>query len=374
MQMEAEKQRKNEEAQQVKAKMLKRLSTTETPRASPDRASPRRDSTSPDQSRQKRSKKSSPKKSSPKQARRRGEGVVASPSRGSTLGETLQDLEAELAQATNEEDSIAQEIGRHFAVITKDPSHRHRGKGARGDGKLKRLSTGSASRIKIVSKDSLSDSIPDLLPPLSVARPGKHDGKVLTQQLEDTTGVQVRQRNDYLVLKKSQRASIADMLSAGISKKKSRKAKAVGQANANENQRISLYSEKMAEGEKETRIDGDGKTNFLVQTTMSEKETAILGEQGNAELLPASQLENYEMIGKTAAMEPPVDATSPPPPPVDAPPPPPPPPLPEAAGPDQPPPPPSPPENKPEEVVMREPWAGEQSIFHLFATYRTTTQ
>ena len=42
------------------------------------------------------------------------------------------------------------------------------------------------------------------------------------------------------------------------------------------------------------RIDGDATGTVLVQTVMSEKETCIVGGQGRAKLLPASELGKYE--------------------------------------------------------------------------------
>ena len=43
-----------------------------------------------------------------------------------------------------------------------------------------------------------------------------------------------------------------------------------------------------------TRIDGDSTGTVLVQTRMSEKETAVMGKQGSTLLLPASQISQYE--------------------------------------------------------------------------------
>jgi len=296
--METEKQSREEESRQVRAKMLKRLSTCETPKTSPDRASPT------DGGKNKQAKKP--------QGRGGQEEVHTPPSRASTLGETLENLEAELAQ---EEDSLALEIGRHFALITKDPSHQHRGH----RGSLKRLSSGgSASRRKIKEYDSLSDSTSNLVSPLSVSKPGRHNGKVLTQNLEDTTGVQLKQNQDLLVPKKSQRVSLTDMLAAAILRRpsKGRKSKSSPQAN------FGMYVEQIKEGEKETRIDGDGRTNFLVQTTMGDKETAILGEDGNAELLPACQITSQgalTMSQDSATLSGPPPPPPPPPPPLPPP-------------------------------------------------------
>ena len=348
LQMEAEKQSREEETRQVRAKMLKRLSTSEVHR------------TSPRATRDHGGKKKQQAKKSPGRAGQ--EEVHTPPSRASTLGETLENLEAELAQ---EEDSLALEIGRHFAAITKEPSHRCRGR----DGNLKRLSSGgSASRTRIKRHDSLCDSTSDLVSPLRVSIPGKHNGNVLTQDLEDTTGVHLKQNQDFLAPKKSQRASLVDMLSAAVTRRPSK-----GRKNKSTQSRFSMYLEKMEEGEKETRIDGDGSTNFLVQTTMGDKETAILGEDGKAELLPASQLSGDLLTSQgttttsqdstTFSPPPPPDIPAPPPPPPDVPAPPPPP-----GAPAPPRTPVSPPqkEDKQEEAAMREPCAGEQYLVVVY--------
>ena len=42
------------------------------------------------------------------------------------------------------------------------------------------------------------------------------------------------------------------------------------------------------------RIDGDASGTVLVQTVVSEKETCIVGGQGQAMLLPARELGDYE--------------------------------------------------------------------------------
>ena len=46
-------------------------------------------------------------------------------------------------------------------------------------------------------------------------------------------------------------------------------------------------------GDKETRIDADASGTVLICTVMSEKETAILGSPGKAELVSGSQIFNY---------------------------------------------------------------------------------
>ena len=56
--------------------------------------------------------------------------------------------------------------------------------------------------------------------------------------------------------------------------------------------RTSVLLESMEEGEMETRIDGSRGHSFLVQTTMSEKETALVGRPTT--LLPASELKKYQ--------------------------------------------------------------------------------
>lgn len=257
-------------------------------------------------------------------------------------------------QPPSHEEDISEQIGRHFMAITKEPSHRQRrGQGSRGEASRGQASRGQALKgpsIKRLSVDEAvgntkgggresNDSIDELLPPISPGNVTKHDGNVVTQQLEDTTGIKVRNEiSEYLVLKGKQRARInpAPSLQAPV------------EPHSGEHQpkssdsavlRTSLLLEKMEEGEKETRIDGDGKEAILIQTTMSEKETAIVGSQGSAVLLPTSELGAYQEDQDKAM------AVPPPPPPSSSPAPP-------------PPPPPPPPEPEPETPV-RKPWPGE---------------
>ena len=46
-------------------------------------------------------------------------------------------------------------------------------------------------------------------------------------------------------------------------------------------------------GDKETRIDADASGTILICTTVSEKETGILGSPGKAELISGSQIFHY---------------------------------------------------------------------------------
>lgn len=369
MQLEAEKQLRQEEVQQVKSKMLKRLSTmpeaarTAPERPATDRVSPERVSTEhvPTTDRRSPNKTSTGGPAPNKVLHLAGSQTTPASTGSLTLDQTLENLEMELGPSTSspannlpsQEDSIMQEIGRQFSAITKEPSQRHRGRRAKKDPNPKRLSTGSAGRKKWVSRES-SDSIPDLLPPLSVDKPGRHDGRVLTQHLEDATGVHITEDNDYLVPKRSQRTGIADVvykqrMEGPQSTTKSASRSSGGETGEESSQavlRTSLLLETMEDGEKETRIDGDGKNNFLVQTTMGEKETAIVGRHGNALLLPTSELDNYDTTEQQqGTMDTEENSLS-------------------ASGPLLPPPPSEPkiqpkPEPEPEpEVPMREPWPG----------------
>lgn len=371
MQLEAEKLLGHEEDQLVRSKMLKRLSTMpEATRTVPDRPAASSDRASPE--------KMPPNKISPgrpaKMLDHAGSRATAAPLRKLTLDQAMEDLEAELEMSTshsahlipNQEDSIMLEIGRQFSAITKEPSQRHQGRGPKKDSSLKRLSTGSAGRKKWISRE-FSDSIPDLLPPLRVDKSRRHDGRVLTQHLEDTTGVHVIEDTDYLVPKRSLRVGVADVVYTQNMEDQRGTMPAskpnnggttgdVGVIGKERNQtvlRTSLLLETMEEGEKETRIDGDGKNTFLVQTTMSEKETAIIGSHGSTILIPTSELGNYETTEQQATMDTEVNSSSsqsqmpagssgPPPPPP-------------SSGPHIQP----KPEPEPEpEVPMREPWLG----------------
>lgn len=222
------------------------------------------------------------------------------------------------------EDNIMEEIGHHFMAITKKPSHRQHGVRSLKGPNLKRLSTDSSK-----GRRESNDSIAELLPPIAMGKIAKHDGKVVTQQLEDTKGIKINEKtSDYVVPKGRQRTRILNTQTTAMevdslptSGSKELRPKSTDSNNSGRTVlRTSLLLETMEEGEMETRIDGDGKEAILVQTTMGEKETAIVGSKGSAILLPTSELGTYEAMEQEseAVLQPPAPSTPPPPPPPPA--------------------------------------------------------
>ncbi len=127
------------------------------------------------------------------------------------------------------EEELLDEIGRYFTAISKEPSRarsRRTGAGPQGP-KLKRLSAqgpmGSLTKDKgwrVAQRspnrqagsrlDGSQDSITDLLPPLQVNQVHRHDGRVVSQDLEDTTGVKIPDSPELFVTKSKTRLSIID--------------------------------------------------------------------------------------------------------------------------------------------------------------------
>ena len=107
---------------------------------------------------------------------------------------------------------LAEEIGKQFMAVTKTPTNtggRRPGGGRKLRGpKVKRLNTtevGSLSKrarneVDVdESMESLDGSTGELLPPLVVRQsPARHDGNVVTQDLEKTDGVRIPDLLDYL--------------------------------------------------------------------------------------------------------------------------------------------------------------------------------
>ena len=188
------------------------------------------------------------------------------------------------------EDNIMHEICRQFSAIMKEPSQQHQGQGTKKEPVMSRISTRPVGRIK----NRTCDSVPDPFPPtLSVDKPGSHGDRVLN-------GVDIIADTNYLVPERSGRISIANKMYTERLEDQRETAKSIGRCGgeageeSSQSLRTILLLETMEEGEKETRIDGDGKKTFLIQTTMGEKETAIVGSHGCAMLLPTSELANYE--------------------------------------------------------------------------------
>lgn len=353
LQREAEEQQQSQEThhqqqQQVKAKMLKRLSKPEPAKSEKSsRATSHKASqlTEPSVAAQ-----TTPPEASPGQLLHTytGQAEQSSPRQPSPRQ----------PPPPGGENDITEEIGRHFMAVTKEPSHRQpRAQASRGPN-VKRLRTQAYDSKARQKRESDDDSIAELLPPIAAGKITKHDGNIVTQKLEDTTGIKVKdQISDYLILKGKRRARINPAPSSQVVQME------VGppavppmydkeprpESSGSNVLRTSLLLEKMEEGEKETRIDGDGKETILVQTTMGEKETAIVGSQSSALLLPTSELGKYEEEEKrgSSAAEPmatPSSSSSDPPPVLAIPPPPPPPEL---------------------EKPKRKPWPGEITLTHL---------
>ena len=218
-----------------------------------------------------------------------------------------------------EREEILQEIGRQFSAITKEPSRRRAGgggAGGRGRGpNVKRLSAtglqGSANRRKALfgpSAESM-ESIDDLVPPLQLNVVKHHSGNRITQELGNTDDIELRDDFDVLVPRGKSRSSVLDRESFRqlVTVEPMEITQPMNSTFREEQQPLhddregspehsilhtSLLLETMEEGEVETRIDGDESGTVLIQTHMSEKETAIVGEEGHAALLPASELES----------------------------------------------------------------------------------
>ena len=204
------------------------------------------------------------------------------------------------------------------------------------------------------------ESIDDLVPPLQLNVVKQHSGNRVTQELADTDDIQLRDDLDVLVPRGKSRTSVLDgdsfrRLDAVEPMEASQPMNSTfiegQQPESSPEQSVlhtSLLLETMEEGEVETRIDGDESGTVLIQTHMSEKETAIVGEEGHAALLPASELGQYkseEDQGSQSESSSGAAGSScvPPPPPEE----------PEGEAPPPPPPPPPPPEPEKQE---RKPW------------------
>ena len=357
-------QRQQQQTQQVKAKMLKRLSVEKTSKERPPRSG----------------------KTSPDKLPSRGE--TPAPVDSSTvdvgLGASPQPLSLELSKWSSKakpsrKDAILEEIGREFSAITKEPSKRRVAPKKAGPN-LTRLSMdhknkgppGPATYSTQLSTD-------EMVPPIQSSRIVTHDANVVKQELEDTSNVKVPDSPDLFATRSRTRISLRDFEenfsnanSASPSQhvlESSSKVKTLTEEDesratdgtparnmvtppppppppltsqaptatkvdaakdtkpdsskpkpqtspqrekgdmkpteATSSQepgpdlskaklRTSLILEHKEEGDKETKIDGDSDGTVLIQTIMSEKETAIVGKGGHALLLPASQLGSFE--------------------------------------------------------------------------------
>ena len=284
--LQREEQQKQEEAdqqKQVKAKMIKRLSTP------------------PEQGKSEKSSRAASRK-------------VSHQAEENLLIEENNPLAHALMSLTEDNDyapqsprpppqgdsTITDEISRQFKGLTKEPSQRHREGGPRA-------SKGpNLKRITSEERRESTDSMAELHPPISMNKVAKHDGRVVTQTLEDATGIEVHdQLSDLLVFKGKERPSVTALQAPPLSRSKQAHSSARPESSDSTHSegvlRTSLLLETMEEGEQETRIDGDGKEAILVQTRMGEKETAIVGSQSHAMLLPTSELNQYEQAEKEKA-------------------------------------------------------------------------
>lgn len=376
-----QRQQQQQQQQQVKAKMLKRLSVDKTEQKM-------------------KSEKPSPPKPQPEHAPdvSISTDIVEQPSSYSDIPELpgqdwiLRDWSTSPQPSPSTEGELLEEIGRQFMAITKEPSRRIPASQMQGP-RLKRLSVGpeggslskkrrqpsrpapsrpAPSRpLDKVKQEDLSrsqDSLGELVPPIQSTKIEKHDGAILIQPLEDTTGIKVPDSPELYIAKSKTRLSLEgsfppsssnsqttiepmEVAPVELSTAKAQKNNAPappepmdtethhllqattmeegqsgahhspqdttveesqsgthhspqdttmeeGQTDSESKQgsvlRTSLLLESKEEGDKETRIDGDASGTILLQTVMSEKETAIVGREGKAVLLPASNLQQYE--------------------------------------------------------------------------------
>ena len=340
-----QRQQQQQQPQQVKAKMLKRLSVDKTEQKM-------------------KSDKPSPPKSQAEHtpgASVNDDTLELQPSSSFDIPELsgqdwiLRDWSTNPQASPSTEGELLEEIGRQFLAITKEPSRRKPASQMHGP-RLKRLSVGpeggSLSKKRRqpsrpapsrphdkVKQEELSrsqDSLGELMPPIRSTKIEKHDGAIVIQPLEDTTGVKVPDSPELYVAKSRTRLSLEgsfppsssnsqiaiepmEVTPAELSAARASNNTAPappepmdtdthhtpqattmeeGQSDGEPEQRsvlrTSLLLESKEEGDKETRIDGDASGAVLLQTVMGEKETAIVGREGRTVLLPASNLQQYE--------------------------------------------------------------------------------
>lgn len=240
-----------------------------------------------------------------------------------------------------EREEILQEIGRQFSAITKEPSRRRAGGGRSRGPNVKRLSAtglqGSADRRKRAPSAESRESVDDLVPPLQLNVVKQHSGNRVTQELGNTDDIEVRDDFDVLVPRGKSRTTVLDQdsfrqldsvepmditqpMNSTFQEEQQPQPKS-GDTEGSPKHSVlhtSLLLETMEEGEVETTIDGDESGTVLIQTRMREKETAIVGENGQASLLPASQvkIEGQEPQNESSAEAP---GSSIPPPPLPPP-------------------------------------------------------
>ena len=317
-------QLEQKQQQQVKPKMLKRMSASE--------------------------KNDKPSRATSRKASQHTEQSEISASRQMSLQSASLDVQTTTEPFTTAHDDdsapnpnaeqLLDEIGKQFMSIAKEPSHRRTAAQVHGP-KVKRLSSGIQEPVG--NRDHVAhlkqsprrfdseESVWEMMTPLRLSHIEKHDGNVVAQQLESTEGVRVHDDFDLFVTKSKTRMSILDfpptepapdepyILSEAMPRPATGFQNIPMDTSSTEQEspqhsifRTSLILDSMEEGEVETRIDGDGKATVLVQSFMGEKETAIVSKDGHTMLLPASELSKYEQENMMlqAPMDPMQDETS----------------------------------------------------------------
>ena len=348
-----ERAKQSQVQQQMKPKMIKRISAIESPKKTSPPTTPRERSPTRKISPSK-SKRVAPRQPSPEVPMETGEQFDFDFSTNQEW--ILHDWStSSVPPQQTEESELLQEIGQQFLAVAKEPSRRRAQ--PRYGPNLKRLSVEHAPSGGFMGKKKaqnraaqhhyMSVESDEMVQPLHRTETKKHDGNVVTQTLEDTTGISVSDYPDIVLVKNKPRTSV---ITADLTPKTSPKHASPSKQPASSPQRgvpapprppasqgppapppppgapappppppvaaadpntevvlrspskekredrsvlhTSLLLESMEEGELETRIDGNGGSAVLIQTTMGEKETALVGTPTT--LLPASELKEYE--------------------------------------------------------------------------------
>ena len=165
-------------------------------------------------------------------------------------------------------------------------------------------------------EDSTSDeSTIELQAPLTVSHGHHHDGNVHQQALEDTKGVKISDRRDILVPKREARPSLLmqnvfspppaiTQPSTVVPRSDTSQPSSPPVRSPSELLSMAVSQEPILithigivliqiDGDLETCIDGDATGVLLKRTVMGEKETAIMGYVGRAELISGASLAKY---------------------------------------------------------------------------------
>lgn len=220
-------------------------------------------------------------------------------------------------------EQLLDEIGQQFLSVTKEPSRRRTAAQVHGP-KLKRLSSGVQEPVGKIAHLKQSptrydseESVGEMVSPLRISHIEKHDGNIVSQDLQSTEGVKVPDDYDLFVTRSKTRMSILDfdqnppfeppqdgpsdiVVPPEVGFQNPIETISTEESPQHNVLRTSLILETMEDGEVETRIDGDGTATVLVQSFMGEKETAIVSKDGHTMLLPASELSKYEQENETS--------------------------------------------------------------------------